>query len=128
MLKQGTLIREGKRHKLLSVNTLERCVFFIGGSMYRKKPKNYIDLSNLKFGRLIVKNQHGADSHGQATWICSCSCGRYTLVRGYLLRCGKTRSCGCLNSEINRDKVFTHGESKTKVYRVWTDYEERYGR
>jgi len=30
-------------------------------------------------------------------WLCRCECGRKSIVRGSLLRMGKTKSCGCLN-------------------------------
>lgn len=56
-----------------------------------------------KYGRLIVLERdldkpigHGQDSF----WKCQCECGNLTSVRLSLLTSGKTRSCGCLRSEI----------------------------
>lgn len=64
-----------------------------------------IDITGQKFGRLTVIER--AETHysglgkykgGQAVpmWRCICDCGNETTVRGDSLRCGKTKSCGCI--------------------------------
>ena len=37
-------------------------------------------------------------------WKCQCQCGNETLVEGYLLKNGKTKSCGCYGQEITRQR------------------------
>lgn len=62
-----------------------------------------IDLAGKRFGRLVVisKAESIHDSCGatRAMWNCKCDCGNTTIVRAELLRCGKTKSCGCLKHE-----------------------------
>ena len=58
-----------------------------------------IDLTGNRYGRLTVLKRAGSDGHSYATWLCRCECGRHTVVRGYDLRTGHTRSCGCLQLE-----------------------------
>lgn len=58
-----------------------------------------IDLTGQCFGRLLVVGQEGR-ADGQVMWKCICDCGVVTRVRGYSLRRGNTRSCGCLRTEM----------------------------
>jgi hypothetical protein len=58
------------------------------------QPRQHIDLSGQRFGRLIA-----IDYVGQSLWLCRCDCGQTPTVRAALLRKGATRSCGCLSLE-----------------------------
>lgn len=60
------------------------------------------DETNKRYGRLLVIRDAGSQNK-QALWLCKCDCGRETTVRGYSLRCGDTKSCGCLHSEISSE-------------------------
>ena len=57
-----------------------------------------LSLIGKKYGRLTVlkKLQHGYYS-------CQCECGNITQVYGYSLTTGKTRSCGCLKAQQDRE-------------------------
>lgn len=59
-----------------------------------------INIKGLRFGRLIVleKSNLKHEKHG-VSWVCKCDCGNITTVKGYLLRKGKTTSCGCYAKE-----------------------------
>lgn len=61
--------------------------------------RNFIDLTGQKFGRLTVIKRADNDKHGNAQWLCKCECGNETIVRGFLLKRGTTKSCGCLQKE-----------------------------
>ena len=69
------------------------------------------------FGRLRVIERAETDRYGKARWLCECKCGTRLVVRGYDLRSGGTRSCGCLSREL----ATTHGLRKTPEYSVWAD-------
>jgi hypothetical protein len=43
----------------------------------------------------------GKDKHSKYLWLCSCSCGGETTVRGNDLRQGKILSCGCFQKETS---------------------------
>lgn len=53
-----------------------------------------------RYGRLLVIERVGSDPRHQATWLCECDCGKEAIVRGVVLRDGRTKSCGCLKSEF----------------------------
>lgn len=55
-----------------------------------------INETGRRYGRLLVVRRAKNAPDGDAQWLCRCSCGGTAVVRGRLLRKGKTRSCGCL--------------------------------
>jgi hypothetical protein len=58
------------------------------------------DVKGQRFGRLLVLHLAPEyDKEEGAYWICRCDCGVERKVKGYFLRSGKTRSCGCLHHE-----------------------------
>jgi hypothetical protein len=78
------------------------------------------DLTGQKFGRLTVLG--AVDRANGLQWLCRCECGNEKRVFGGALKRGLTRSCGCLNAELTRDrgKLFrTHGRTKTPEFRAW---------
>lgn len=56
---------------------------------------NVIDLKGQKFSRLTA-----IEYIGSGTWRCKCDCGNYTNATTGNLRSGHTKSCGCLNKEV----------------------------
>jgi hypothetical protein len=64
-----------------------------------------IDLTGLRFGRLTVVRRDGRDGQGQTRWWCRCACGQERSVRGYDLRSGQQRTCGCGRREHARKKA-----------------------
>lgn len=82
----------------------------------------FVDISGRRFGRLEVVNR-GEDyispsNNKLAQWNCLCDCGNYTLVLGSNLKRGKTKSCGCYNTESLSNRV-KHGLSEHPIYSVW---------
>lgn len=69
-----------------------------------------IDLTSLigkKFGRLIVLERDLSKPIGHSCasyWICKCECGNTTSVSHVTLTSGKVKSCGCLQSDLLRQK------------------------
>ena len=66
----------------------------------RASTANTIDLTGQKFGNLTVVKR-SSDTLGrsdEAIWECLCDCGNVVNVRGYSLRTGNTKSCGCIVS------------------------------
>ena len=49
-----------------------------------------------RYGELLVVERD--KSNNGAFWLCKCSCGNYTVVKGSNLRTGNTKSCGCVKS------------------------------
>jgi hypothetical protein len=58
-----------------------------------------VNISGEVFGRLSALNYLK-----NGFWLCLCSCGKESAVRGKDLRTGNTKSCGCLAKEKLVDK------------------------
>ncbi len=77
-----------------------------------------IDLTGKKFGKLAVLGI-GERKKAGVYWLCKCDCGKEKLILGQHLRYGGTVSCGC--SSVERISILnkTHGETKTRLYKIW---------
>lgn len=90
------------------------------GCLRFNNPLKVEDLTGKKFGKLTVIHRDIERDENEirkgikrrnAHWLCKCDCGNSKLssVTGYELKSGRTRSCGCLQSEItakrNMDSV-----------------------
>lgn len=52
------------------------------------------DLTDQRFGSLIVKTEAGRSKSGDVLWNCICDCGKITIVTGSNIATGNTKSCG----------------------------------
>lgn len=81
------------------------------------------DLTGQRFGRLLVTGAAPPGASGPR-WACACDCGQHKTVLQGSLRCGETRSCGCLRREVVRERMTKHGHASrdgiTKTYRIWS--------
>lgn len=71
------------------------------GCLSHPARKNYV---GKRFGRLTVIAYAGKQD-GMHRWKCLCDCGNETIVGQTLLQAGRTKSCGCLQSEIYQDNL-----------------------
>ena len=65
-----------------------------------------IDLTGMKFGRLIVLERDMTKPIGHQKpvyWVCQCECGKITSVLTENLKKGRTKSCGCMRSDYIRE-------------------------
>ena len=84
----------------------------------------FIDLTGQRFGRLVVIKR--SENIGRYTaWLCECDCGKEVVVKATYLRSGGTKSCGCLWLENHLKRRKTHGDSKARLYHVWTSIKDR---
>lgn len=72
---------------------------------------NFIDLTNKKFGKLLVLSQASRAKNNSIRWLCRCECGKEIIVQGGHLRSGHTTSCGCSNIK--------HKMTNTRIYGIW---------
>lgn len=87
--------------------------------------KNKKDLTNKRFGKLIVIEEFGKNKHNRVLWLCKCDCGNDKVVDSNSLLMGRTQSCGCLRSEIEIIAAKTHGMTKTRFYNIWLGVKNR---
>lgn len=83
-----------------------------------------IDLTGQRFGRLTVLELESTNGNGGTKWKCLCDCGNIATVKGGHLKDGSTKSCGCILKEMMHEKA-THGETKTRLYRIWRGMKAR---
>lgn len=92
--------------------------------MGRHAAKNRIDITGLRYGRLVAVRCLGAAPSG-ARWECRCDCGGVAVVVSLKLRRGLTASCGCLQREKTSAANRTHGRRRTAEYRIWHHLRQR---
>lgn len=63
-----------------------------------------IDISQQRFGRLVAQDCFWDYRSQVRRWRCLCDCGTISKPIARDLRCGKTRSCGCLRTENGKTK------------------------
>lgn len=83
------------------------------------------NLKGRRFGRLTVLKDSGKRKRGFVAWLCKCNCGNLVEARSDNLKSGNTESCGCLNREKLREKLFKHGGAGTRLYRIWANIKSR---
>lgn len=72
------------------------------GCRHRENATNLIKIKiGQRFGRLIVESRAKNDHLGNTRWNCICDCGKKTTVKGNVLSMQHTKSCGCLQKELN---------------------------
>lgn len=74
-----------------------------------------VDLTNKRFGRLLVVGEAGQDKYRSYKWRCVCDCGNEVVVTRANLVSGHTKSCGCYSKEVSRWK---NGIPHKKLTRV----------
>lgn len=83
------------------------------------------DLAGRRFGRWLVLDRVARSGKWKLAWYCRCDCGTENWVNPQNLRLGKTKSCGCWQSEMTSKRFRTHGKTKTPEYRIWSAMKKR---
>lgn len=86
-----------------------------------------IDLTGQKFERLKVISYAGTDKRGKALWKCECKCGNTKIVIGTDLSNGHTKSCGCIQKENTSISNTKHGDTESRLWRIWSGIMYRTG-
>lgn len=89
-----------------------------GRQWYYTDMARVIDITGMRFGRLVVIEQSGHFG-SKVGWLCRCDCGSELRVRGTDIKHGKQKSCGCLNKVRMGAMRRTHGRAKTPEHTSW---------
>jgi hypothetical protein len=87
-----------------------------------------IDMTGNRYGKLVaikVDNSKRKIGDTKNYWLFKCDCGNYKIISGADVRQGKSRSCGCGVVESDKKRFTKHGNSKTKLYNVWSAMKKR---
>lgn len=89
--------------------------------VYKRKLKSLI---GKRFNHLTITKEGFVDSSGRRHVGCKCDCGNNKFVRYDSLKNNNTVSCGCFSKKLSSFKLkkylTKHGESKTRLYKIWT--------
>ena len=80
---------------------------------------NFINLTGQTFGRLTIIERAENAKNKATRWKSVCKCGNKIVVLASSLRSGRTKSCGCLNSETTAKRNFLHGMSHSSEHNIW---------
>lgn len=86
-----------------------------------------------KIGRLTIVQQKATvpyvDRSGRkqsyTLWTVLCECGKTKNVRQGHLASGHTTSCGCFRADATRERSVVHGETDTRLFRIWKNIIQR---
>lgn len=85
-----------------------------------------MDRRGEKYGHwTIIGDYYKKDYH--KLYLCKCDCEKGTerYVDLQNLKSGKSVSCGCVRKEVTKERMQTHGESKTRLYHLWLGMRKR---
>lgn len=82
------------------------------------------NLVGRRFGRIVVNS---LSSTAPVFWNCVCDCGNEIQLRtGVLTRTvNPYKSCGCWRSDRMTLRNRTHGQTGTRLHRIWSGMKER---
>lgn len=95
----------------------------------------FIDLTGKKFGKLTVIKRV-ENICGRSAFLCRCDCGEKLIVKGFLLKKGITKSCGCLRRKVAKENLdIAHRANQKyklknfslnkKIYMAWLNMKNR---
>ena len=84
-----------------------------------KREKDLYSFIGKKFGRLTILDAFRDDGKIYVKCVCDCGSVKNKILIHNLVK-GKTKSCGCLQKEMDHKAHFKHGLKDTPTYRVWT--------
>jgi len=95
---------------------------------------NAIDISNKRFGKLLVLYPTGNRKHSSIEWLCKCDCGNEISIplNSLTKKTEPTRSCGCLRKDPimnalkhkNRTTYYNIGYGVCSFNHIYLSYEK----
>jgi hypothetical protein len=86
-------------------------------------------LTDIRFGRLVAREEVRVGHRGRLAYVCACDCGEFRTVLKENLTTGRQISCGCWNKEkaVAHGKTIglRHGMHKTRTYSIWAQMKRR---
>ena len=89
-----------------------------------------IDITGQRFGKLVALSFLGfkqvyTDRRRAAMWLCKCDCGKEVEVTYANLHSGHTKSCGCYQVDVQRERMTKHGMSRTRLNKIYRNMKTR---
>lgn len=90
----------------------------------KKEGPPRLDLTGNRFGRLVATKYIGKRKN-ETMWELLCDCGNTTKASVSNLRSGQVKSCGCTKGQRRAQQLLRHGETGTRLYRIWSGMKRR---
>ena len=114
----------GNRHEVTTLALKSGSTKSCGCMKYSGAARRADSIIGHRFGRLVVLGRAGRTQNGKVLWKCQCDCGNITYgIRDHLGR--DKNSCGCIRSEVSRERSYRHGERRTRLYNLWCSMKQR---
>ena len=90
-----------------------------------------LNLDGQRFGRLVVVGRAENGRRGEVRYHCICDCGNETVSYRSSLISGRTKSCGCLQKEVQASRLsrelrkYDRPTRGNRLYKVWKGMRER---
>jgi len=84
-----------------------------------------INLVGKRFGRWLVLSHCEKVVNSKRMVLCKCECGNEKSVRVDHIKSGATKSCGCLNAELVKERSITHAMTGTPEHSAWVRMRQR---
>lgn len=102
---QDHFVLQGKSMRAIAeeIGCIEKTVSYWvkkHGLSHHAKTRKVANIAGRTFDRWTVLRQDSSNSRGQAMWVCQCQCGKVKSVLGTSLLQGKSKSCGCLSTDL----------------------------
>lgn len=85
----------------------------------------FIDLTGIRFGKLVATSIYGQNKAKQYLWNCKCDCGNNSVAIGSNLIRGNTKACGCVKLTEIGDRTRKHGMVKSRIFKIWAGMRKR---
>lgn len=85
-----------------------------------------LDLTNQKFGKLMVLKPASKRDDKYTRWVCQCECGNITEVRTDYLTNGHTTSCGCEKNKFFQKTVILGQKYGKLIPIVYDEIKQQY--
>ena len=91
------------------------------------------DIIGSNFGRLTVLKYNGAVKATKGYkhfYTCKCECGNDKEIQRHMLLNGKTKSCGCINKEMNKElhennRKYENAKEGDRILTTWRNMKSR---
>jgi len=90
-----------------------------------KKHKKNLDITGMRFGKLVAISKHHYDSKHNDYWLCKCDCGKETTARRTHLLNGNIKSCGCLLKEWKGSLKHGCWARNKRLFKIWQGMHKR---
>ena len=86
-----------------------------------------LELVGQKFGHLTVIKRVENNKKNNSKWLCKCSCGKESIVLGWGISKGKSKSCGCRHGLTPQEYIKMKSKIDKNYCWIWENAKDKNG-